>query len=44
MSWIPDLIAGLRDVSIIGFLGYGLTLMRQQNDLLKGEKLGSSRR
>jgi hypothetical protein len=34
MSWIPELIAGLRDISIIGFLGYGLTLMKQQNDLL----------
>jgi hypothetical protein len=38
MNWIPDLIAGLRDISIVVFLGYGLKLMKQQNELLEREK------
>jgi hypothetical protein len=38
MSWLPDLIAGLRDISIVVFLGYGLRLMKQQNELLEREK------
>ncbi len=38
MNWIPDLVAGLRDIAIIVFLGYGLKLMKQQNELLEREK------
>src|SRR5258707_5813935 len=35
MNWIPELVAGLRDIAIIVFLGYGLKLMKQQNELLE---------
>lgn len=38
MNWIPDLVSGLRDISIVVFLGYGLRLMKQQNELLEREK------
>src|SRR5260370_988023 len=38
MNWIPDLVAGLRDIAIVVFLGYGLKLMKQQNELLEREK------
>jgi len=38
MSLVPDLLAGLRDILIVVFLGYGLRLLNQQNELLKQEK------
>jgi len=38
MNWVTDLVAGLRDIAIIVFLGYGLKLMKQQNELLEREK------
>src|SRR5438093_5372835 len=38
MSWTTELVAGLRDILIVVFLGYGLRLMKHQNELLQGEK------
>jgi hypothetical protein len=37
MNW-PALFNTARDISIVGFLGYGMTLLKQQNELLKAEK------
>jgi hypothetical protein len=38
MNWLPELLNGLKDIAIVVFLGYGLKLMRQQNELLEREK------
>jgi cell division protein FtsB len=38
MNWVADLITGLRDIAIVVFLGYGLNLIKQQNELLEREK------
>jgi len=38
MSWLPNSIVVLRDISIVAILGYGLRLMKQQNELLEQEK------
>jgi hypothetical protein len=37
MNW-PGLFNALRDISIVGFLGYGITLLKQQNELLERGK------
>jgi hypothetical protein len=38
MNWLPELLNGLKDIAIVVFLGYGLKLMKQQNELLEREK------
>jgi hypothetical protein len=38
MSLPLEIIAGLRDLLIVGALGFGLKLMKQQNELLEREK------
>ena len=37
MNW-PDLFNAVRDISIVGILAYGITLLKQQNELLEREK------
>jgi hypothetical protein len=38
MTWLTELLTGLKDIAIVVFLGYGLKLMKQQNELLEREK------
>jgi hypothetical protein len=37
MNW-PVLFDALKTFSIVGFLGYGITLLKQQNELLERDK------
>ena len=38
MNWLPEFINGFKDIAIVVFLGYGLKLLKQQNELLEREK------
>jgi hypothetical protein len=38
MNWLTELLNGLEDLVVVVFLGYGLRLMKHQNELLEREK------